>query len=75
MDYAVVRRLKDGVTITIPAKDLNDTLKQGFTLVESVNNEAPAVQAVTGFPCPLCEFVAKSNAGLSKHKAKHARDN
>jgi len=80
MNYVYVKRLKDGAVMDIPEAHLEDTLKQGFELVrtieplyENATVEPPKVE--NPFECPICGFIAKSEFGLKTHKRKHYADN
>ena len=78
--FVYVKRLKDGAIMDIPKEHLEETLKHGFELVREVETlyenatvEPPKIE--NPFECPICGFIAKSEAGLKAHKRKHYADN
>lgn len=79
MEYVVVKRLKDGKNITIPKKNLEDTLLQGFELVEKKEVATPKVepktpqeptQEVSGNVCDECSKEYKTPSSLKAHKTR-----
>jgi hypothetical protein len=72
---AYVQRKADGVTLDIPAKHLEETLKRGGFIFVGYADEAPVspppLPPQAEFQCPICGFEAKSKLGLAAHNRKH----
>jgi hypothetical protein len=77
---------EEGSVIEIPETQVEMTLKQHPEWRIETPSDLPPPAAPAKVPpggsegqgklhnpleCPICEFVAKSPAGLAKHKAKH----
>lgn len=89
--FFYVKRLKDGVVLDVPEKDVDITLRRGgFELVSKepviltndfVRTTTAQPKAVdftpedSGTTCGECGFIAKNESGLRLHKRKHGGDN
>lgn len=77
-EYVYVRRLKDGMVLDIPKRDLEATLKRGFELVQdtegavetNTQEEQPTDQKPVWI-CLLCEKEFKTEKGMIKHESVH----
>lgn len=75
-EYVYVKRLSDGAVLDIPKKDLEQTLKRGFVLVENqpeyhVSDDGNREEAETSLTCTLCDKTYKSQNAIQKHLKMH----
>lgn len=72
-----MRRLKDGKEFAIPAKYVEDTIKQGFEVVTEIGmlpqkakekTVTKVEKDTTKMSCPVCQFSSETIEELEQHR-------